>query len=100
VTVVEATAMDIVDDPEPGAAIDVGLKFTVTPVGWPEADSPIAELNPPETAVVIVDVPLEPWATESEAGEGEIVKFGPTITVRVTVVLCVMPPPVPVTVIG
>ena len=95
-----ATAIDIVDDPDPGAAIVAGLKLTVTPVGWPEADSPIAELNPPETAVVIVDLPLEPWATESELGDGVMVKFGPIITVKVTVVLCVMPPPVPVTVIG
>ena len=99
VVVVEATAMVIVDDPEPGAAIDVGLKLTVTPVGWP-ADNPIAESNPPETVVVIVDVPLEPGATESELGEGEMVKFAPEVTVNETVVVCVMPPPVPVTVIG
>ena len=98
--VVEATAIDIVDDPDPGAAIDVGLKPTVTPVGWPVADSAIAELNPPEPAVVIVDVPLDPWATESEVGEGVMVKFGPINTVKVTVVVCVMPPPDPVTVIG
>jgi hypothetical protein len=76
------------------------LKLTVTPVGWPVADSAIAELNPLEPAVVIVDVPLEAWATESEAGEGVMVKLGPLITVKVTVVVCVMPPPVPVTVIG
>ena len=33
VKVVEATAIVIVEVPEPGAAIDVGLKVTVTPVG-------------------------------------------------------------------
>jgi len=97
--VVVATAIDIVDDPDPGATIDVGLKLTVTPVGWPEADNPIAELNPPVTAVVIVDVPLEPRATETEPGEGDMVKLVAG-TVKVTVVVCVMPPPVPVTVIG
>ena len=82
-----ATAIDIVDDPDPGAAIEVGLKLTVTPLGWPVADSPIAESNPPETVVAIVEVPLEPWATESEVGEGVTVKLGPTNTVKVTVVV-------------
>ena len=53
-----ATAIDIVDDPDPGAAIVAGLKVTVTPLGWPEAESAIAELNEPVTAVVTVDVPL------------------------------------------
>jgi len=47
VAVVVATAIDIVDDPDPGAAIVAGLKLTVTPVGWPVADNPITELNPP-----------------------------------------------------
>jgi hypothetical protein len=100
VAVDAATAIVIVDDPEPGAAIEVGLKLTVTPLGWPVADSVIAELNPPETAVVIVDVPLEPWATETEAGEGEMLKVAVLVTVKVTVVWFVIPPPVPVTVIG
>ena len=35
VAVVEATVMVMVEEPEPGAAMDVGLKPTVTPVGWP-----------------------------------------------------------------
>jgi len=39
-----ATAMDIVEEPEPGDEMEVGLKVTVTPVGWPVADKPIAEL--------------------------------------------------------
>ena len=94
---VEATAIDILEVPDPGAAIVTGLKVTVTPLGWPEADNPTAVSNPPETAVVIVDVPLEPSATESEAGEGLMEK--PVVTVKVTVAVCVMPPPVPVTVI-
>ncbi len=76
VAVVDATAIVIVDVPEPGAAIDVGLKLTVTPVGWPDAVSAIAELNPPDTAVVIVEVPLLPCTTETEVGEAEMVKFG------------------------
>ena len=48
VAVVEATAIVIVEVPEPGAAMDVGLKVTVTPVGWPLADNATAELKPPE----------------------------------------------------
>ena len=51
--------------------MDVGLKATVTPVGWPDADSAIAESKPPETAVVIVEVPLLPSTTETEVGEAE-----------------------------
>jgi len=76
VAVVEATAMLRVEVPEPGAAIDAGLKLTVTPVGWPVADNAMAELNPPETTVVIVDVPLPPRTTETAAGEAEMVKVG------------------------
>ena len=100
VVVVEATAMVIVDVPEPGAAIDVGLKLTVTPVGWPLALNAIAELRPPETVVVIVEVPLLPCTTETEVGEAEIVKLGLAwaVTVSETVVVSVVLPEVPVTV--
>lgn len=38
--------------PEPGAAIELGLKLPVTPEGRPVADNATAELNPPETLVV------------------------------------------------
>jgi len=100
VATVEATCMVIVEFPEPGAAMGLGLKDTVTPLGWPDADNVIAASNPPERVLVIVDVPLEPWATETEAGEGERLKLGPVVTVRVTVVVCVKLPLVPVTVMG
>ena len=76
VAVVEATVMVMVELPEPGAGIDWGLKVTVTPVGWPVADKEMAELKPPETPVVIVDVPLLPCTTEIEGGAAEIVKLG------------------------
>jgi len=90
--------MVIVEDPEPGAAIDVGLKLTVTPLGWPEADKAIAESNPPETAVVIVDVPLEPGARETEVGVAERVKLPGGATIKLKVAVCVMPLPDPLTV--
>ncbi len=52
--------MVTVDVPEPGAAIDAGLKLSVTPEGAPEALKEMAELKPPETDVVTVDDPLLP----------------------------------------
>ncbi len=72
---VAATEMFIVELPDPGAAIDVGLKVTVTPVGWPVADHPTDELKPPVTALVTVDEPVLPCCTETEVGEVEMVKF-------------------------
>ncbi len=87
--------------PEPGAAMEVGLKLTVTPVGWPVADKAIAELKPPETAVVIDRIAAVALITESEVGEAEMVKAPAVgaVTVSDTVAVCVIPPPVPVTVI-
>jgi len=76
VAVPEATAMVIVDVPDPGAAREEGLKLTVTPLGWPEAERAIAALNPPDMDAVIVDVPLFPCTTETEPGEAERLKFG------------------------
>ena len=73
----------------------------VTPVGWPEAVKAIAALNPPVTVVVIVEVPEQPCATETEVGEAEMLKpeAGAVVTVRLTVAVCVVLPLVPVTVI-
>ncbi len=95
----EATVMVIVEVPEPGAAIEVGLKATVTPVGWPEAESAIAELKLPEIVVVMVTLPEPPWAIVVEVGDAEMLK-PVLVTVRVTVVVWVELPPVPVTVMG
>ena len=49
-----------VELPLPGAAIEAGLKLAVTPVGTPDADRETAELKPPLTVVVMVDVPELP----------------------------------------
>ena len=76
VAVVDATARVAVDVPEPGAAMDAGLKETVTPVGWPVADKATAESNPPETVVVMVEVPLFPTTTETDVGEAASVNAG------------------------
>jgi len=76
VAVLEATAMVIVDVPDPGAAMEGGLKVTPTPVGWPEAERAIAALNAPDMDAVIVEVPLFPCTTETEPGEAERLKLG------------------------
>ena len=49
--------MVMVELPEPGAGIGLGLKLTVVPDGIPEADRLIALLKPPLMAAVTVDVP-------------------------------------------
>jgi hypothetical protein len=55
--VLEPTAIVMVERPEPGAGMDVGLKRTVVPVGIPAADSAIVLLKPPLMVVVIVELP-------------------------------------------
>jgi len=89
----------MVDVPEPGAAIELGLKDTVTPLPPPEADKLIAELKPPEMAVVIVDVPELPLATLMDVGDALMVKLGAVpVTVSITVVVSTVLPEVPLTV--
>ena len=73
---VAATVKVIVELPEPGAAMDEGLKLTVTPAGWPLAVKATAESKPPETVIVIVEVPLLPCTTLTEAGEAEMANEG------------------------
>lgn len=72
----EATLKVAVEVPDPGEAIEDGLKLTVTPVGAPDAVRATAELNPLETVLVMVEVPVLPAATESDAGEAERLKDG------------------------
>jgi hypothetical protein len=98
---VEATVKVSVELPEPGAAMDAGLNAAVTPVGRPDADNATAELNPPETVVVSVEVPVAPCAMETDVGEAASVNAGTgaEVTVSDTVAVCVMLSPVPVTVI-
>ena len=71
----DPTVMVMVEFPEPGAAMEPGLKVTVTPVGSPETDKAMAELKPPVALVVMVEFPALPCATETEAGEAERVKL-------------------------
>ena len=88
-------------DPEPGAPIDAGVKLDVTPDGTPEAENVMAALNPPDTFVVTTAYPLCPLSRYPEVGETEMVKepVDVPVTVSDTVVVFVIPPPVPDTVI-
>lgn len=95
------TVTVIVDDPDPGAAMGLGLNVTFCWLPSPEADKVTAESNPFSAAVVIVELPDSPLTTEIAVGDALMLKSAPAaaVTVRATVVFCVMPPPVPVTVI-
>jgi len=55
----------------PAPVMDVGLKPTVTPDGWPDALRLIAEEKPPAMVLVIVDPPLLPCAAETDVAERE-----------------------------
>jgi hypothetical protein len=85
---------------EPDPVIEVGLKVPVTPDGTPVADSATGESNPPDAVTVTTAYPLCPWYRYPEVGETEIenVPFVAEVTVKETFAVCVMPPPVPVTV--
>ena len=74
VAVVEATASVNEDVPDP--VIDVGLKVAVTPAGRPLAVRATAELKPSTTVLVIVELPLLPCTTETDAGEADSVNVG------------------------
>ena len=91
----------IVDVPEPGAPMGLGLKVTFCSPPAPVADNLIAELKLPRAAVVILAVPDAPRATVIAVGDALMVKSALTaeVTIRATVVVCVMPSPTPATVI-
>jgi hypothetical protein len=81
----------------------VGLKEAVTPLGKPEIVKVTEPVKPPDGVTMIVLVPpAAPRVIETDAGVAESVKL-PLVdpaTVRVTVVVAVKLPEVPVTVIG
>ena len=65
----------MVELPEPGARMVVGLKLTVVPIGTPEAERLMGLLNPPLMAVVIINTPRPFSGMLSEDGVAEIVKL-------------------------
>src|SRR6202034_4479702 len=58
----------------PVPVMEVGLKETVTPLGWPVAFKATAVLNPPVVVLVIVEVPDLPCRTETAFGEADRLK--------------------------
>ena len=91
-----------VEIPSPGEGVVCGLKLTVVPAGIPEADKLTAAAKPLPVMVKTLEVPCWPWAIVRAEGMARIVKLGCPlgVMVRVTVVVCLTPPPLPVTVIG
>ena len=66
----------MVEVPEPGAGIVLGLKLTVAPEGIPEAVKLTALLNPLPIVLVMVVLPWLPGAILRLPGEADKVKFG------------------------
>ncbi|HSK42856.1 MAG TPA: hypothetical protein VLA83_03095, partial [Candidatus Binatia bacterium] len=65
-----------VELPLPGAAIDVGVKLAVTPLGNPVMESATDELKPFETEVEIVLLAELPCVTDRLVGEALRAKSG------------------------
>jgi len=78
-----------------------GLNVAVTPLPSPLADSVTLPAKPLVGWMVIVVVPCDERVMVMLVGDAVSVKLpaATAVTVRVTVAFCVMPPPVPVTVI-
>jgi hypothetical protein len=93
------TVMCMVEVPAP--VMELGLKVTVTPEGWPEADKETAESKPPVTAEVMVTEPELLRSMLMEEGEALMEKPAVVeVTVSETVVVEVVLPDVPVMVIA
>jgi hypothetical protein len=74
-TVADELAVTVrVEEPEPGAAIDDGLKLAFTPEGRPDAERETDELNDPDVVVETVELPDPPCWTERLDGESETEK--------------------------
>src|SRR5215510_8925839 len=77
---------------------EAGLKLAVTPAGRALLVKATAPVNPPVRVMLMVLLPLAPWATESVAGAAARLKSGPWVMVSATVVVWERLPLVPVTV--
>jgi len=78
--------------------VEVGLKLAVTPEGKPLALRATLPVNPPEGVTVNVLVPVAPWVTVALVADREKSGVCATVTFRLTVVVWVSDPLVPVTV--
>src|SRR5260370_20168958 len=68
-----------VDEPEPGAVIEAGLKLALAPAGKPEAESEIEELKFPERVETIVTDPALPRAIVNDDADDDSEKLGPKL---------------------
>lgn len=94
--VVETVSVEL-----PGGVSDVGLNVHVAREGQPVTLRLTLLLNPFKAPRVAVYVVADPRLTVRLEGDAVRVKSGvKPVTVRLTVVLCCVLPPVPVTVIG
>jgi uncharacterized membrane protein YccF (DUF307 family) len=82
-----------VELPLPGAAMELGLKLAVTPVGKPEADRDTAELKPPVMVVETVLLAELPWFMLIAAGDALTMKSEVTCfhTSEIAVALAALP---------
>ena len=90
---VEGTVKVIVEVPDPGAGMVLGLNFAALML----AVRAIDELNPPETVVVIVDVPVLPRVIVSLFGLALMVKSAlppPAVNELISVAPFGLPQPV------
>lgn len=78
-----------------------GLNAAVTPLPKPLADSVTLPEKPLLAWIVIVVVPCDDRVIVKLVGDADSVKLpaATAVTVKLTVAVCVIPPPVPVTVI-
>lgn len=79
--------------------VGFGLNPAVTPLGKLDALKVGLPVKPFTGTTVIVLVPCVPCRTVTEFGFAVRLKFGPALTVTLTVVVCVTPPYTPETVI-
>ena len=84
--------------PLPGAAMLVGERPAVTPLGSPLTDNATADLNPLNAAVVSVMGAVPPVEAVTVEALGASVKLGAPVTISASGAVRVSPPPVPVTV--
>ena len=85
----------------PDADSDVGLKVTLLPLPCPDPENVIAVPSVPLTVAVIVELALPFLPALIDVGDAGSVNVAPAaVTVRLTVVVSIMLPDVPVTVIG
>ena len=81
--------------------VGFGLNSVVTPLGTPVAENLTLPVKPLTGRTVIAVFACEDTGMLTLVGDAEMVKSGEAaVTVKVTVVECVIPPPKPVTVIG